>query len=130
MIGERADFRSLAGEIAGEIILPGDAGYEAGRRVWNGMIDKRPLGIVRCSGSGDVLAAIAFARAYGIVVAVRGGSHTIAGNATCADGLVIDRSPMKSIDVEQTRRRVRADGGVDWGALEASTQSVRRARHG
>ena len=130
MIGERADFRSLAGEIAGEIILPGDAGYEAGRRVWNGMIDKRPLGIVRCSGSGDVLAAIAFARAYGIVVAVRGGSHNIAGNATCDDGLVIDLSPMKSIDVDQTRRRVRVDGGVVWGELDAATQRFGLATNG
>src|SRR5438128_3611078 len=130
MIGERADFRSLAGEIAGEIILPGDAGYEAGRRVWNGMIDKRPLGIVRCSGSGDVLAAIAFARAYGIVVAVRGGSHNIAGNGTCDDGLVIDLSPMKSIDVDQTRRRVRVDGGVVWGELDAATQRFGLATNG
>jgi hypothetical protein len=73
---ERAAFRELAGDLAGNVVLPEDAGYEAARRVWNGMIDKRPAGIVRCAGPDDVLAAITFAEAQGLAVAVRGGAIT------------------------------------------------------
>src|SRR5712692_4012716 len=92
------DFQRLAGDIAGQIILPEDADYEVARRVWNGMIDKRPLAIVRCANAGDVLATIPFATDNGIEnIAVRGGGHNIAGNATCDKGLVIDLSPMRDL---------------------------------
>jgi len=99
MIVERLDFRKLHGDIAGEVIVPGDPAYDAARRVWNGMIDKRPLAIARCTSLDDVQAAITFAASNGVSVAVRGGGHNIAGNATCDNGLVIDLSPMKSIEV-------------------------------
>ena len=117
MIIERPNFQRLAGDIAGQIILPEDADYEVARRVWNGMIDKRPLGIVRCANADDVLATIAFASDNGIEdIAVRGGGHNIAGNATCDRGLLIDLSPMKSIEVDPHNRRARAGGAGFSGA--------------
>src|ERR1700693_5233996 len=130
MLIEHPDFQQLAGDIAGQIILPEDADYEMARRVWNGMIDKRPLGIVRCVSADDVLAAIAFASDNGIAVAVRGGGHNIAGNSTCDKGLVIDLSPMKSIEVDRHNRRGRAGGGVLWGEFDAETQKVGLATNG
>ena len=130
MIVERPDFQRLAGDIAGAVILPEDAHYEVARRVWNGMIDKRPLGIVRCANPEDVLAAIAFATDQGITVAVRGGSHNIAGNATCDNGLVIDLSQMNGVEVDQGNRRVRAGGGVTVGQFDAETQKYGLATTG
>jgi hypothetical protein len=130
MIIERPDFQRLAGDIAGQIILPEDADYEVARRVWNWMIDKRPLGIVRCVNNDDVLAAIAFAADNEIAVAVRGGGHNIAGNATCDKGLIIDLSAMKSIEVDRHNRRARAGGGVLWGEFDAETQKVGLATTG
>ncbi len=106
MIIERPDFQRLARDVGGEIILREDAEYEAARRVWNGMIDKRPLAIVRCIDPDDVLAAIAFAVENRIAVAVRGGAHNIAGNATCDNGLVIDLSPMKNVEIDRYSRGV------------------------
>jgi FAD/FMN-containing dehydrogenase len=125
MIVERPDFRRLYGDITGEVILPTDAAYDAARRVWNGMIDKRPIAIVRCARVDDVQAAITFAASNGVPVAVRGGGHNIAGNATCDNGVVIDLSPMKRIEVDEALRRVRAGGGVHWGEFDRETQ-----RHG
>ena len=130
MIVERPDFERLSGHIAGELILPDDARYEVARRVWNGMIDRRPLGIARCVDADDVLAAVAFASNNEIAVAVRGGSHNIAGNATCDHGLVIDLSPMKSIEVDHAHRRARAGGGVLWGEFDIATQKVGLATNG
>ena len=124
MITDRPDFQRLARNVAGKIILREDADYEAARRVWNGMIDKRPLGIVRCVDPDDVLATIAFAVENRIAVAVRGGAHNIAGNSTCDNGLVIDLSPMKSVEIDRHSHRGRAGGGVLWGEFDAATQKV------
>ena len=127
---ERPDFQKLADDIAGRVILPEDADYEVARRVWNGMIDKRPLGIARCVNADDVLAATSFAADNGIAIAVRGGGHNIAGNATCDKGLVIDLSPMKSVEVDRHNRRARAGGGVLWGEFDAETQKAGLATNG
>jgi FAD binding domain/Berberine and berberine like len=116
------DVGRLAAEIAGEVITPDRAEYEAARRVWNGMIDQRPAVIARCEGTDDVAAAIAFAADLQMPVAVRGGAHNIAGNATCDDGLVIDLGGMKRIEVDREARRVRAAGGVNWGEFDRATQ--------
>ncbi len=69
--------------VQGVVLRPGDDGYEEARRVWNGMIDRRPALIMRCTGAADVIAAVKFARAHGLVVAVRGGGHNVAGTAGC-----------------------------------------------
>jgi len=116
------DVSRLAAAISGQVIAPGDADYEAARRVWNGMIDRRPAGIARCVTADDVAAVIAFAAQEQLPLAVRGGSHNIAGNATCDDGLVIDLGAMKRIEVDRDARRVRAGGGVTWGEFDAATQ--------
>ena len=106
----------------GQQLRPGDAGYDEARAVWNGMIDRRPALIARCTGTADVVAAIAHARSEGLEIAVRGGGHNVAGNAVNDGGLVIDLSPMQGIRVDAAERRVRAQGGVTWGALDRETQ--------
>jgi hypothetical protein len=120
----------LARAIAGQVILPADPEYEAARHVWNGMIDKRPAVIVRCASADDVAAGIAFGRSAGLVVAVRGGGHNVAGNATCDDGLVLDLSLLKAIEVDPKTRRARAGGGVLWGEFDAATQAYGLATTG
>ena len=119
------DAGRLAGQIAGEVVMPGHPEYDLARRVWNGMIDRRPAVIARCTSAADVAAALEFASHAGLRVAVRGGSHNIAGNATCDDGLVVDLSPMQSVEVDIGARRARAGGGVTWGVFDEATQ-----RHG
>jgi FAD/FMN-containing dehydrogenase len=117
-----SDLRQLASRLEGRLISPHDAEYETARRIWNGMIDRRPLAIARCATPDDVAAAIQFAISHSLPLAVRGGGHNVAGNALCDDGLVIDLSPMKKIQVDPQTRRVRAGGGVLWGELDAAAQ--------
>ena len=78
--------------LRGPVLQPGEPGYDDARAIWNAMIDRRPAFIARCSGTADVMAAVRFARANGLPLAVRGGGHNIAGSALCDDGLVIDLS--------------------------------------
>jgi FAD/FMN-containing dehydrogenase len=106
----------------GQQLRPGDAGYDEARSVWNGMIDRRPALIARCTGTADVVAAVAHARTEGLEIAVRGGGHNVAGNAVNDGGLVVDLSPMQGIRVDPAERRARAQGGVTWGALDRETQ--------
>ncbi len=115
--------RALRDAISGEVIFPGDIGYEQARRVWNGMIDCRPAAIARPRSAAEVAAAIGVARVEGMTVAVRGGAHNVAGNATCDGGLVIDLSAMRAIEVDGGARRARAQGGVTWGELDRATQA-------
>jgi hypothetical protein len=121
---------ALRRSIRGEVIEPGDAGYDVARAVWNAMIDRRPALIVRCSGVADVLAAVQHARREDVPVAVRGGGHNVAGNAVCDGGLVIDLSPMKGIRVDPVRGRARADPGVTWGEFDHETQAFGLATPG
>ena len=95
---------------------------EQARRVWNGLIDKRPAVIVQCSGVADVLDSLRFARDHNLLVAVRGGGHNVAGFGTCDGGLVIDLSPLRGIRVDPAKRTVRAQAGVRWGDLDRETQ--------
>ena len=119
------DTGRLAAQIAGEVITPGHREYDVGRRVWNGMIDRRPAVIARCTSAADVAASLGFASDAGLSVAVRGGSHNVAGNATCDAGLVVDLSPMQSVEVDVGAGCARAGGGVTWGVFDEATQ-----RHG
>jgi hypothetical protein len=113
----------LIRDVCGTILRPGDAGYDEARRVFNGMIDRRPELIVRCENESDVAAAIAFAREQRLVVAVRGGGHNVAGNAVCDGGLVIDLSLMRRVDVDARNRLARAQGGATWGDFDSATQA-------
>jgi FAD/FMN-containing dehydrogenase len=114
--------QALQQQMRGQVILPSHPEYDAARRVWNGMIDKYPALIARCTGVADVIAAVNFAREHDLLVAVRGGGHNVAGHGTCDGGLVIDLSAMKGIHVDPDMRIARAEGGVTWGELDRETQ--------
>jgi FAD/FMN-containing dehydrogenase len=113
----------LKGGFQGEILVPGDGEYESARQIWNAMIDKRPAVIARCASTSDVVLGVNFARDNGLLLAVRGGGHNIAGNALCDDGLVIDLSKMKAARVDPAARRVTIEGGATLADLDAATQA-------
>jgi FAD binding domain/Berberine and berberine like len=113
--------RELNGGFAGELIGPEDAGYEEARAVYNGMIDRRPALIARCTGPDDVAKVIAFARGRELPLAVRGGGHNGAGLGTCDDGVVIDLSPINDVQVDPQARTVRVGGGCTWGEVDRAT---------
>jgi FAD/FMN-containing dehydrogenase len=115
--------RSLAETFAGELILPGDPGYDQARTVFNAMIDRRPAAIARCSSSADVAAAVRFARDNELPVAVRSGGHSVAGLSVCEGGIVIDLGGLKQIEVDPAAKTARAGGGMLWGEFDAATQA-------
>ena len=114
---------ALRGGFKGEIVLPSDGAYDSARSIWNAMIDKRPAVIARCATTSDVVRAVNFARDNGLLLAVRGGGHNIAGNAICDDGIVVDLSKMKAARVDSAGRRVIIEGGATLGDLDAATQA-------
>jgi FAD/FMN-containing dehydrogenase len=111
-----------AAGFGGEAVGPGDPGYDDLRKVFNGMIDRRPALIARCTGASDVSAAVNFARDAGVPVSVYGGGHGVTGNAVCDEGVMIDLRPMKDIEVDPEARTCRAGAGLTWGELDAATQ--------
>jgi FAD/FMN-containing dehydrogenase len=115
---------ALEGVFGGVLVAPGDAQYETARRVWNGMVDRRPAVIARCVDESDIAAALRAAVELDLPVAVRGGGHNVAGNAVCDDGVVIDLSALKQIDVDPVRRVARVQPGVLLGELDRETQAV------
>jgi FAD/FMN-containing dehydrogenase len=102
----------------GELVQPGDPGYDAARKVFNAMIDKRPRAIVYCADAADVMAAVRFGREAGMRVAVRGGGHNAGGLGICDDGLVIDLSRIRNVRVDPAARTIRAGGGSTWGDVD------------
>jgi FAD/FMN-containing dehydrogenase len=120
---DRLDVGGLAPGVRRKVILAGDAEYEAARRVWNGLIDRRPLAVVRCEHVDDVRAALRFARARGLPVAVRGGGHNVAGHAMIDDGLVLDLRGLDAVSVDPSARVAQAGGGAVYRALDAATQA-------
>jgi FAD/FMN-containing dehydrogenase len=121
---------AFADTFSGPIITPSHPDYDQARRVWNGMIERYPALIARCRTVADVVAAVGFARAQSLLVAVRGGDHNVAGHATCDGGIVIDLSLMKDIAVDPTARVAHAAAGVTWGELDAATQQLGLATPG
>jgi FAD/FMN-containing dehydrogenase len=107
---------------SGQVLEPDQPGYDKARRVFNGMIDRRPAVIARCASTADVVAAVNAAREGGLVVAVRCGGHSFSGLSTCDDGMQIDLRGLKSIIVDPDARTARAGGGVLWGEFDAATQ--------
>jgi FAD/FMN-containing dehydrogenase len=119
---ERAAVADLRASLNGMLLTPMDEGYEAARHVWNGMIDRRPALIARCASTADVVRSVTFARERELLLAVRGGGHSFPGYSTCDGGLVIDLSPMHTVEVLADGRSVRAAGGA-WGAhVDAAAQ--------
>jgi len=115
--------QALATALRGRLLQADDAAYDEARTIWNAMIDRRPGLIVQCAGAADVLAAVRFARDNGLLVAIRGGGHNIAGNAVCDGGLVIDLSSMKSVRVDPATRRAWVEPGATLADLDKETQA-------
>ena len=112
----------FARDFRGEILCADDAAFDEARAIWNGMIDKRPTVIARCSGTADVVAAVNFVRDNELAFSVRSGGHNVAGNALCDGGFVIDLSKMKGIHVDAQRRTARTQPGINLGDLDRETQ--------
>ncbi|MBL8529350.1 MAG: FAD-binding oxidoreductase [Burkholderiales bacterium] len=116
-IGEfKAHFR-------GEVLFPGDSGYDDTRQIWNAMIDRRPAVIARCRSADDIAQAVAFARKHDVLASIRGGGHNIAGNAVCDDGLMIDLALMKNVRVDAKARRAFVEPGCLLGEVDAAVQA-------
>src|SRR5512134_458475 len=109
--------------LRGSVPLPGGPGYDGARTVWNAMIDKRPGLVVQCGGAADVLQAIRFGRDHGILIAVKGAGHNIAGSAVCDGGLMLDLSPMKSVHVDPANLTARVEPGVTLGEFDREAQA-------
>ena len=109
--------------LRGELIRPGDGGYNEARKIWNANIDKHPALIARCMGAADVINAVNFARDNHLLVSVRGGGHNFPGTCVADGGLVIDLTNMNSVRVNPVRRTARAEGGTKWGQFDRETQA-------
>ena len=119
-----AALRAFSEAFAGEVVLPGDRGYDAARAVWNGMIDRRPALVVRPTDVADVVAALRFARDGDLVIAVRSGGHSVPGLSTCDDGIVIDLSRMRGARVAPESGTAYVNGGAHLGELDDAAQAV------
>ncbi len=107
----------------GPLVTQGEDGYDEARAIHNGLIDRRPALIMRCSGTADVIDAVDLAREYGLLTAVRGGGHSVAGHSVCDRGLLIDLSGMRGVWVDPASRVVRVQGGATWGDVDRETQA-------
>lgn len=121
---------ALAARVRGELLYSTHPGYHAARRVWNGMVDRRPGVIVRCRGVADVKAALDVVREYHLVFAVRAGGHSVAGKSVCDGGVMIDLSPMNGVRVDPIARTARAGAGATWGDFDHETQAFGLATTG
>jgi FAD/FMN-containing dehydrogenase len=129
-VGEDVPVEELKAQLRGPVLQRGDAGYDEARKIWNGMIDKYPGLIARCTGAADVMDAVKFAQKHRLLVSVRGGGHNVAGHALCDGGLMIDLSLMKGIHVDPVARTARVQPGVCWGDLDRETQQFGLATPG
>jgi FAD/FMN-containing dehydrogenase len=121
MVVGQDSIKGFQATFRGEVIQPADFGYEKARKMWNASIDKGPGIIARCAGVADVIAAVNFARKNELLVAVRGGGHSVAGRALCDGGIVIDLSSMKGIHVDAKNHTARVQGGATLGDLDRET---------
>jgi FAD/FMN-containing dehydrogenase len=114
---------ALRAQLRGALCLPGDPGYDQARTLWNAMIDRKPALIVRAAGAADVIVAVNFARTNGLLLAVKGGGHNIAGNACCDGGLMLDLSQMKSVRVDPAAKRARVEPGALLSDFDREAQA-------
>ena len=129
--GSAPEIAELLGPaLRGPVLQSGDAGYDEARRVWNGMVDRRPAAIARCACTQDVRVVVDFARAHALPLAVRGGGHSYAGKSVCDGGLVLDLSAMGGTDVNARARVARVQGGATWAELDGATQEYGLATTG
>jgi FAD/FMN-containing dehydrogenase len=119
----KSAIKDLAGTLRGQVILTGERGYEQLRRIWNGMIDRKPALIVRCLGASDVMKAVNFAREHDLLIAVRGGGHSMSGQSVCDGGMMIHLGPIRGVRVDPTARTARVGAGALLGDLDREAQS-------
>ena len=115
--------RELASGLRGQVVYPGDGGYDAARAVFNGMIDRRPLAVIRPVDASDVVRCIEFARRHVLPISVRGGGHSVAGHAVRDGAIMLDLSGMKAVQVDLEKRTVRAEPGLMLGEFDRATQA-------
>jgi FAD/FMN-containing dehydrogenase len=120
---EKAKMDEFKAQFRGDVVVPGDASYDEVREIWNAMIDRTPAMIARCASPEDVVKAVKFARQNELLVSIRGGGHNIAGNAVCDDGLMIDLSLMKNVQVDLNARRATVDPGCILADFDAAAQA-------
>jgi FAD/FMN-containing dehydrogenase len=120
---KRAEVNELKAALRGTLLLGGDEGYEQARHIWNGAFDKRPAAIVRCADAADARLAVQFASSHDLLVAVRGGGHSLPGHSVCEGGLMIDLAPMQGIRVDAASRLARVEPGVLLGTMDRAAQT-------
>ena len=120
---DEESIRGFMASLRGEVIQPGDRGYDAARQLYNGMIDRRPRLIACCLDVADVIAGVRFARKHDFLLAIRGGGHNGAGLGSCDDGLVIDLSGLRGMRVDPATRTVRVDAGCTSGDVDHATHA-------
>jgi hypothetical protein len=117
------DIDDLRAGLRGQLLTAADEGYEQARHIWNGAFDRRPALIVRCAGASDVVKAVNFGAAQDLLIAVRGGGHSLSGQSTCDGGLMIDLSPMRGVRVDPVARLARVEAGALLGDLDRESQA-------
>src|SRR5438874_293111 len=114
---------SFAARFGGVVLTPRDDGYDEVRALWNGSFDKRPAVIARCRATSDVVAVVRFVRESGLPLAVRGGGHSLAGLSSCDDGIMLDLSLMRGVEVDVEARTARVQPGATWADFDTATQA-------
>ena len=114
---------NLAQRLRGDLLWPGDPGYDDARRVWNARVDREPAAIARCTGVADIVAGVEAARESDLPLSVKGGGHHVSGAAVCDDGLTLDLSPMDWVRVDPDTRTARVGAGATWGNVDHETQA-------
>ena len=120
---DESTIQTVRGRFEGELLEPGQDGYDEARMIHNAMIDRKPRLIIRCTGVADVVAGVLLAGETGLPLAIKSGGHGVNGHAICDDGIMLDLSPMKRIDVDPEARVARAQAGVTWSEFDAATQA-------
>jgi len=121
-----AAIEALSVGLNGDLLRPGDAGYDGARSLWNAMIDRKPAVILRCASTSDVVTGVRFAAEHGVLTSIRGGGHNVAGNAVVDDGLMIDLRLMNTVQIDPDTHRVRVGPGARLGDLDAVTVPLGR----
>jgi FAD/FMN-containing dehydrogenase len=121
---------ALRGQVGGRVFVSGEPGYDASRRVWNGMINKRPALIVRAGSVADIQRAVTFAREHELSVSIKGGGHNVAGHAVSEGGLMLDLAALRGVSVDPTARTARVQGGAIWSDVDRETATLGLATTG
>ncbi len=118
-----AEVEELRTALRGELLRPGDPGYDQARRLWNPAFDRKPALIARCAGAADVVRAVNFAAGHSLLTAVHGGGHSLSGQSACDGGIMIDVAPMRAVEVDPVARRARVQAGALLGHLDRESQA-------